>query len=97
MIVQFDVTVSGVVGVDGAEALQGGGSEGDARRSTDVLHLLHLTDASLEDTVRHGQQPTSQRVLKRMNPKMFRSDSQEDDGEQSSYNDHCHQHQREDC
>lgn len=37
-----------IVGVDGAEALQRGGGEGDAGRATDVLQLLHLTDALLE-------------------------------------------------
>lgn len=39
-----------VVGVDGAEALQRGGGEGDAGRAADVLQLLHLTDALLEHT-----------------------------------------------
>lgn len=39
-----------IVGVDGAEALQRGGGERDAGRTTDVLQLLHLTDAPLEHT-----------------------------------------------
>lgn len=42
------MSVPYVVGMDGAEALQGGGSERDARRAADVLHLLHLTNASLK-------------------------------------------------
>lgn len=44
------MAVPDVVGVDGAEALYGGGSERDARRAADVLHLLHLTNASLKYT-----------------------------------------------
>lgn len=61
MVVQFDVAVFGVVGVDGAEALQGGGGEGDAGRSTDVLHLLHLANAFLEDAAAHEQKKTVKR------------------------------------
>lgn len=47
---QFYVTVSCVVGMDGAQALQGRGGERDTGRATDVLHPLHLTDAPLEHT-----------------------------------------------
>lgn len=49
-ILQFNVAIFYVVGMDGAKALQGRGGERDARRATDVLHLLHLTDTPLEYT-----------------------------------------------
>lgn len=49
-IIQFYMAVSGVVGMDSAEALQGRSGEGDAGRAADVLHLLHLTYTSLEYT-----------------------------------------------
>lgn len=42
------VAVFGIVGMDGAEALQGGHGERDAGGATDVLQLFHLTDALLE-------------------------------------------------
>lgn len=51
----FYATVSYVVGVDGAEALQGGGEERDVGRTTDVLHPLHLTDAPLGEAVDESQ------------------------------------------
>lgn len=52
----FDVRVSDVVGVNGAEALQRGGSEGDAGRATDVLLPFQLTNAPLENAAEelHG-------------------------------------------
>lgn len=37
--------------MDGTEALQGGGGEGDTRRAADILHLLQLIDTPLEHTV----------------------------------------------
>lgn len=54
-ISQFYVAVSYVVGMDGAEALQGGGGERDAGRATNVLHPLHLTDTPLEYTAEESQ------------------------------------------
>lgn len=54
-ILQLYVPVSYVVGMDGAEALQGRGGERDAGRATDVLHPLHLTDTPLEDTAEESQ------------------------------------------
>lgn len=44
------MTVSDVVGMNGAEALQSGGGKRNAWRATDVLHLLHLTNTPLEYT-----------------------------------------------
>lgn len=46
-ILQLYVAVSGVVGMNGAEALQGRGGDGDPGRSTDVLHPFQPTDAPL--------------------------------------------------
>lgn len=54
-ILQLYVAVPYVVGMDGAEALQGRGGERDAGRPTDVLHPLHLTDALLEDAAEKSQ------------------------------------------
>jgi len=54
-LLQLYVSVSYVVGVDGAEALQGRGCERDAGRTTDVLHPLHMTDTPLEDTANESQ------------------------------------------
>ncbi len=49
------MTVSDVVSMDGAEALQHGGGVRDAGRAADVLHSLHLTDTPLEDTAKEAQ------------------------------------------
>lgn len=49
------MAVSYVVGMDGAEALQGRGCERDAGRATNVLHPLHLTDTPLEHTAAESQ------------------------------------------
>lgn len=54
------MTVSDVVGMDGAEAQQGRGGERDAGRATDVLHLLHLTYTSLEYAEEKPQQELDQ-------------------------------------
>lgn len=54
-ILQFYVAVSYVVGMDGAEALQGRGGERDAGRAADVLHPLHLADTPLEHTAEKSQ------------------------------------------
>lgn len=65
-ILQFYVAVSDVVGMDGAEALQGRGGEGDAGRATDVLHPLHLTNTPLEDTAERSQLLFSVLYLQRL-------------------------------
>lgn len=59
VILQLDVAVFHVVGVDGAEALQSGCGEADAGRATDVLHLLHQADAPLE----HAAETTNRNSL----------------------------------
>lgn len=46
----FDVRVSNVVGMNGAEALQCRGGERDTGRATDVLLPFQLTNAPLENT-----------------------------------------------
>lgn len=46
----FDVRVSNVVGMNGAEALQRRGGERDAGRATDVLLPFQLTNTPLENT-----------------------------------------------
>lgn len=52
-LVLLHVLSSFVVSVDGAEALDDGGSERDAGRAAHVLHPLHLSNAPLEDAKPH--------------------------------------------
>lgn len=52
---RFNVAVSCVVGMDGAQALQGGCGVRDAGRATNVLHPFHMTDAPLEYTAKESQ------------------------------------------
>ncbi len=49
-ILLFNVLLSFVIGMDGAESLYGRGGERDPGRSTHVLHPLHLANAPLENT-----------------------------------------------
>lgn len=53
-VVLFCVLCAFVISVDGAEALDDGGSERDAGRTTHVLQPLHLTNAPLEDARAHS-------------------------------------------
>lgn len=54
-VLQFYVAVFYVVGMDGAEALQGRSGERDAGRATDVLQPFHLTDTPLEYTAEESR------------------------------------------
>lgn len=54
-VLRFNVAVSCVVGMDGAQALQGRCGVRDAGRATDVLHPFHMTDAPLEYTAKESQ------------------------------------------
>lgn len=91
------MAVSDVVGMDGAEALQGGGGEGNARRATDVLHPLHLTNTPLEHTAEKSNKDfcnlTPVTCLK---VSIQFINSQENEGEQKSHNSCSNQHGGED-
>lgn len=49
-ILLFNVLISFVIGMNGAESLYGGGGERDPGRTTHILHPLHLTNAPLKNT-----------------------------------------------
>lgn len=54
-ILLFNVLLSFVIGMDGAESLYGRGGERDPRRTTHILHPLHLTNAPLKNTKARGK------------------------------------------